>query len=861
MARQEITLQNFVGGQLSPNMNGRYDTVAHRNGLRRAQNFLPLPQGPAHFRTGFSHVFPTRLNQIAHLFLFEYNDEEAYQIEATNGKFRFYRNEEIITETGLSITAITQADPGVVTTATHSYTTGDQVIIEGVEGMYEVSGRNFLITVLSPTTFSLQDIDGNDVDTTAFGAWTSAGTSSKVYEIDTPYTEVNDLFEIRVTQNANTMYLTHKYHEPRKLTRTDHNNWTLELYTRTADPFLLKKTITAITQANPGVVTATGHNLLDGDLAIIETVAGMTEVNGLIVTVTNKTANTYELYDLAGNAIDTTAFTGYSSGGYTSDSELLPSTVTFHESRLFFAGMVVTPEKIISSRTPDSSGVTRYEDFTTGTDDDHSVRFTIADAEVNKILWLTGTDKVLLVGTFGSEVRVSGTDLDKSITPSSVQARPINRIGVANINPVNRMNAVFYVQRGDLTLTSLAYSALLDGYEPLDRNLISTDVTVGGIKSLAWQTSRPDILWAVRNDGKLLALTVEDKEQISAWSVHTTGTNGGDDFLDVSVQPRSSGFEQVWVVVERIVQDALGANVTHRYVEFMADDPVIPQQIEYFTGTANETADETKFLLDLAETQKDYTYVDSFLTYNGAARGTSYVATITPGATTGTGISFTSDNSVFRSSDVGREIWKKAIEGVGTGRAEITAYVSPTEVTCSILTGADFDVTTAMAPGNWYLTASSIINLHHLEGRTATVVADGGKHTDEVVTGGAVTLDYQASVIHIGLGYEGILQPMNIELGGGSGPAQTKMMHINKIGIRFQDSLGAEIGSDLYNLEEVLFTSSPLYVGGPGPLFSGVKSLTIPDSWEEEKVIYIRQGSPAPCKVQLLALHGETDDD
>lgn len=75
------------------------------------------------------------------------------------------------------------------------------------------------------------------------------------------------------------------------------------------------KTISGATQANPVVVTATGHSYSNGDWIVISAVVGMTELNGKTFVVTNKAANTFELYDVDGNPIDGTGYTAYTSGG------------------------------------------------------------------------------------------------------------------------------------------------------------------------------------------------------------------------------------------------------------------------------------------------------------------------------------------------------------------------------------------------------------------------------------------------------------------------------------------------------------------------------------------------------------------
>ncbi len=74
--------------------------------------------------------------------------------------------------------------------------------------------------------------------------------------------------------------------------------------------------ITAITQADPPVVTATAHGKLSGEPVYISGVVGMTEVNGNYYIVQNAAANTFELAD-----VDATGYTAYSSGGFVDEPE------------------------------------------------------------------------------------------------------------------------------------------------------------------------------------------------------------------------------------------------------------------------------------------------------------------------------------------------------------------------------------------------------------------------------------------------------------------------------------------------------------------------------------------------------------
>lgn len=69
------------------------------------------------------------------------------------------------------------------------------------------------------------------------------------------------------------------------------------------------KAITAITQANPGVVTATAHGYASGQKIYLSGIVGMTQLNGTVVTITVIDANSFSI------GVNTTSFTAYSSGG------------------------------------------------------------------------------------------------------------------------------------------------------------------------------------------------------------------------------------------------------------------------------------------------------------------------------------------------------------------------------------------------------------------------------------------------------------------------------------------------------------------------------------------------------------------
>ena len=73
-----------------------------------------------------------------------------------------------------TISGATQANPVEVTATAHGFSTGDIVMIDGVNGMTQIKDKLFQITKTGDNTFTLDNCDGS-----SFGAWTSGGTATK----------------------------------------------------------------------------------------------------------------------------------------------------------------------------------------------------------------------------------------------------------------------------------------------------------------------------------------------------------------------------------------------------------------------------------------------------------------------------------------------------------------------------------------------------------------------------------------------------------------------------------------------------------------------------------------------------------
>jgi len=155
---------------------------------------------------------------------------------------------------------------------------------------------------------------------------------------------------------------------------------------------------------------------------------------------------------------------------------------------------------------------------------------------------------------------------------------------------------------------------------------------------------------------------------------------------------------------------------------------------------------------------------------------------------------------------------------------------------------------------------STITGLNHLEGETVSVLADGSAHADKVVSGGTITLDRDAEKVHIGYGYTSIVETLRLEAGANDGVAQGKIKRIHGVTVRFLESVGAEVGPDLNNLDRIPFRDSSMAMDEAVPIFSGDKEIFLPSGYETDARIIVRQTQPLPMTITAIMRRSNTFD-
>ena len=557
------------------------------------------------------------------------------------------------------------------------------------------------------------------------------------------------------------------------------------------------KTITGVTQADPGVITSNSHGFSNGDEIYIDSVAGMTELNGRNYRVANATTDTFTLTNLFGDAIDTTGFTAYTSGGTATEiyniatpyavadlpalrfvqsadtmfivhpsyairtltrsadnnwtfatptitgtpdpalntgTDDYPSVVTFFEQRLVYGATNNNPQTLWFSKNGD------YSNFTAGTGADDALIYTIASNQVNAIRYLSAT-RVLTIGTTGGEYVLTATS-DGPITPTTTLIRKYSNYGSAAIEPVQVADVTLFVQRGGRKVREFRYVGDINvaAYQAPDITIVAEHITAGGLSAFAYQQEPDGVIWAVRADGSLIGVTYRREEEVVAWHKHVIGGefDGGQAIVEsIATLPSDTGEDELYMIVKRTIN-----GVTKRYVELMRP-------------------------FDFGGVTTGAFFVDSGLRYDGSAIG-------------------------------------------------------------------------------------SLKGLYHLEGETVTVLANGASHPDRVVADGGVSLAYSSTTAAIGYGYTSSMQTMRIESGSADGTSQGKPKRIHAITLRLHETVGIEVGNSPSENDRIFFRDSSMAMDQAVPLFTGDKDIEFPGGYDEDDRLYIRQTQPLPMSVLAL---------
>jgi hypothetical protein len=230
MVAQSTIQYSFNSGEWSKRLASRVDLAKYNAGAEQLQNFFVDYRGGATIRPGSKYIIQAfDSTEAVRLIPFQASTAVGYVLEMGDLYMRPLYNGAPVLETGVAITGVTQANPCVVTVA-NSWTVGDVVFITGVVGMTQLNDRYFKISARSGTTITLADLNGTAINSSAYTAWSSGGTVSRVYQIISPFAAA-DLATVKFCQNVSQMIFCHPDYSPQLLTLTSATSWAFSTIT------------------------------------------------------------------------------------------------------------------------------------------------------------------------------------------------------------------------------------------------------------------------------------------------------------------------------------------------------------------------------------------------------------------------------------------------------------------------------------------------------------------------------------------------------------------------------------------------------------------------------------------------------
>ena len=629
MALANTVINAMIGGEISPKMYGRTDLAIRQQSLKTLTNMRVRPQGGADRRNGTKFIAETKDSSAkSRLMDFDSSDESSYVLELGNLYARVYTNLDQVREAAKTISAITKANPAVVTATSHGYTNGDHVWITSVAGMTQVNNRRFTVAGVTTHTFQLSGINSS-----SYSTYTSGGSSAKVFEFATPFATAS-LFNIQKAQDQSQMFLTEGTYPTQILTRTSDTSWTIGNADFVDGPYLPanQPTTTLTPSGTSGSVTITASTAIflatdtsgTNGTGAYDRLIRFNDAGGTWhwMKITAFTDTTHVTASIIGTTLSaTTGQTTWRLGAF-SNTTGYPKAVFIAEQRLVLAGASGTPQTYFYSAVGSENYLNMSPDDASV---DDATSYTVAAKRANPIRWISSLDNDLLSGTSRGEWRRTG-----AITPGDAAIRPISYEGSALVQPVETSKSIAFVQqtRGRLIAISvnrLGAAGTTPLYETADLTFAADHLSGTGFVELAYSQNPYRSVIAVCNDGTMTHTTYDEKYGVLAWSKWVT--DGLYESVE-SIPVASTGIEEtsaVWTIVKRTINGAVV-----RYVEM--EDPTLNTDCAMsFAGSATLSPGALWHLEAETVTVKvDAAVVESELVANGditlAATGTAIEA-------------------------------------------------------------------------------------------------------------------------------------------------------------------------------------------------------------------------------------------
>ena len=486
MAHVAPIYPNFARGEVSPLMFGRIDIEQYPTCLDKCRNVYIRPYGCATRLAGTEYVANAKNNGKARLLKFVFSATDSYIIECGAGYFRFYQN-------------------------------GAPVMSNG--SVYEV----------------VNDYYEDQLDSIQ-------------------YVQLDDVIKLTCLPHNND----NSTARPKELIRNASDNWTFRDVTFVETPYLDQNTsnITMKASATTGndiTITASSAyfnaDMVGANMWIGTKVTDSEtnkDVQGYVQFIPNNNNSSTVMHAKVMATLSGTTATKLWGEGAFSDYRGYPSVVALFDGRLYYARTPYQPRNVYGSK-PYS-----YETFTPAVDneDDAGINIALAtnaNGDGSDIKWMIGAS-FLLCGTYGGEFVIRGAG-DGAVTATDISARQRTNWGGEPVQPIVAGTFVHFLQRNGNKLRQFQYDYFYDAYKAVDVSIFSEHLLESPIKQMALQKNPDSIIYLMREDGKVVILTLEQDQSVQAWSLLE---ELGAEVESIQTIPSYDGnYDEVYMIMKR----------------------------------------------------------------------------------------------------------------------------------------------------------------------------------------------------------------------------------------------------------------------------------------------------------------------
>ena len=149
---------------------------------------------------------------------------------------------------------------------------------------------------------------------------------------------------------------------------------------------------------------------------------------------------------------------------------------------------------------------------------------------------------------------------------------------------------------------------------------------------------------------------------------------------------------------------------------------------------------------------------------------------------------------------------------------------------------------------------SSVSGLDHLEGEEVAILADGAVHPNQTVTSGGISLDYEASVIHVGLPITSRMATIYLEAirDQRTNILQGRRHQILEVIARLYETGYLKVATEDCPYDEVPIRKVSDPVSVPAPIYTGDIRLPVRGRMADTNRLMIECDRPLPCHILAL---------